>query len=416
MEPTYTGRKEIHREGRDGSAEITIRFRPERGATGVGFSSEAQRYLNDTFEADRVDRSDVIWSTVYKALQAGAWRLARRPEIQANTFRAEVLRVRVSEGASREDTAHLLAEASREAAERYFAALDDGRVPLEPWDVNQHFEYLPSPGFDEEFISRRRCFLEYVAEKRPGFLFGFAVTRAMSIEQLRRERTLTACGESAFRSAVCGYLYGCRPEADALVARAHELLTLADATDEKSAGDYGTGWGLGQRYTALAYVHWLRTGEPHEAALARAWRHLLAYYRRAKHFDRRSANLAAPELLFLGADAVLDAMAKRLSARPGRRAATPGGLFGEALRIATAADSAERDRLRARLRKRVPLHLFRWMHHGQYPEVAFLLHAVFPRPEGPPSRLIERAWDFLPEIERRPEAYLAWDIARNSSR
>ena len=36
--------------------------------------------------------------------------------------------------------------------------------------------------------------------------------------------------------------------------------------------------------------------------------------------------------------------------------------------------------------------------------MAFMLHPVFPRPEGPPSRLIEQASDFMPEIERRPEA------------
>ncbi len=115
-----------------------------------------------------------------------------------------------------------------------------------------------------------------------------------------------------------------------------------------------------------------------------------------------------------GADSVLVAMAERLTAHPGRGAATPGGLFGDELRIATAADGAERDRLKAKLRKRMPLHLFRWMHHGHYPDVAFMLHAVFPRPEGPPSRLIERAWDFMSEIERRPEAYFGWDIARKS--
>ncbi|MFO0887956.1 MAG: hypothetical protein U0790_02295 [Isosphaeraceae bacterium] len=414
MEPTYTGSEEIDRDGRHYSAEVTIRFRPERGATGVGFSSEAQRYLNATFGADHAERGDDVWRSVVKAVQAAEWRLAKRPEINANTFRAEVMSVRVSEGASREDTAYLLAGASRAAAERFFAALDDGRVHLQPWDIGQHFEYRPSTGFDEEHISRRRCFLEYVAEKRPGFLFGFAVSQAMSIEEAIRERTLTACGESAFSSAVCGYLWGCRPEADALVARAHELLTLADATDEKSAGDYASGWGLGQRYTALAYVHWLRTGESHDAALAEARARLLAYYRRTKHFDRRTANLAAPALLFLGADSVLITMAERLAARPGRGAARPGGLFGDALRIATAADGAERDRLRAKLRKRMPLHLFRWMHHGQYPDMAFMLHAVFPRPEGPPSRLIERAWDFMPEIERRPGADFGWDIARKS--
>jgi hypothetical protein len=168
--------------------------------------------------------------------------------------------------------------------------------------------------------------------------------------------------------------------------------------------------------SSQAYVHWLRTGEPHDGAIARARKHLLAYYRRTKEFDRGSANLEAPALLFIGADSVLDAMAKRLSARPGRGAATPGGLFGDALRIAHAAEGAARESLKAKLRKRMPLHLFRWMHRGSSDNVAFILHAVFPHPEGPPSRLIERAWDFMPEIERRPGAFLGWDIARKSSR
>src|SRR5262249_42949937 len=154
------------------------------------------------------------------------------------------------------------------------------------------------------------------------FLFGFGVSQAMSIEESRQQRTLTPCGESDFRLAVDGYLCGCRPEADALVARAHELLTLADTIDEKAARDYGSGWGLGQRYTALAYVNWLRTGETDEGALAKARKHLLAYFRRTKHFDRRSANLAGPGLLFLGADKVLVAIAERLAANPGRGAAT----------------------------------------------------------------------------------------------
>jgi hypothetical protein len=415
MEPTFTGIKDVRRDGRDYSAEVAIRFLPARGATGVGFSSEARRYLNSTFGADHAERSSDVWRSVVKTIDAAAWRLARRPEMKAHTFRAEVVRVRVSDGASREDAAQLLAEASRIAAEGYFAALDDGRVHLEASDVERPFEYLASVGFDEEFISRRRCFLEYVAEKRPGFLFGFAASRASSTEELREKRTLTPCGVSNFGLAVCGYLCGCRDEADALVARAHELLALADATGEKSAGDYGTGWGLGRRYTALAYVHWLRTGEPDDAALAAARRHLLGYFRRAEHFDRRSANLAAPGLLFLGADSVLVAMAKRLAARPGRGATPPGGLFGDALRIATATDEAERDRLKARLRKRMPPHLFRWMDHGQYEQVAFVLHAVFPTPEAPPSRLIERAWDFLPELERCPGGY-GWDVARTSPR
>ncbi len=133
--------------------------------------SDAQRYFISTFGADHVERADDVWHLVVNVLQAGVWRLAKRAEILANAFCAEVVRVRVSEGASREDTAYLLAEASRAAAESYFAALDDGRPPLTAADVDQPFEYQPSTGFDEEYISRRQCFLEYVAEKRPGFLF-----------------------------------------------------------------------------------------------------------------------------------------------------------------------------------------------------------------------------------------------------
>ena len=283
---------------------------------------------------------------------------------------------------------------------------------LSAGDAERPFEYRPSLGFDEEFISRRPCFLEYVAETRPGALFGFAVSLSTSIEKSREDRTLTPCGANLFRSAVSAYLCGCRPEADALVARSHEMLTLADQTDEKAAGDYGSGWGLGQRYAALAYVHWLRTGEAHEEALAKANSHLLSYYRRSKNFDRRTANLEAPSLLFLGADSVLLAMRDRLSAHPGRGASTPGGLFGDALRVVTAADDAGRDRVKSRLRKRLPLHFFRSMHRGHASDVAFLLHALFPRPDGPPSRLIERVWDILPEIERRPEAHFGWDVAR----
>jgi hypothetical protein len=51
------------------------------------------------------------------------------------------------------------------------------------------------------------------------------------------------------------------------------------------------------------------------------------------------------------------------------------------------------------------------MERGNYSDVAFMLHAVFPRPEGPPSRLIESAWNFLPEIQRIP-GYMSWDVKR----
>lgn len=412
MDPIFKGRKAMRRDGREDFAEVEIRFLPAAWATRVGESSEAQRSINSRFGADFVAGGNAVWRAVMEAVpRSGARRLDERPEIGARGFRARVERVFVSEGVATEDAERLLADASREAVDRYFEAIDEGRVRLTASDVDRPFEYRPSAGFDEEFIARRPCFLEYVEEQtRPGFLFSYAVSLKTSIEETRAKRSLSPAGVSDFRSAVNGYLCGCRPEADALLERSHELLSLADEINEKPRGDEG-GWGLGQRYTALAYVHWLRTGQAHDDALVKARHHCLGYFRRAKYFDRGSANLAAPGLLFLEADSVLAVMAKRLDIDPKDGATIPRGFFGDALRITTAPTDAERDRLKAKLRKRMPLHLFRWTHRGYYDDVAFMLHAVFPRPEGSPRLLIERIWDHMPEIERRPDADFGWDIA-----
>jgi hypothetical protein len=189
------------------------------------------------------------------------------------------------------------------------------------------------------------------------------------------------------------------------------MLTLADAIGERSAGDYGSSWGQAQRYTALAYLHWLKTGEEHERARALARKAILSHGRRSKHFDRGSANLEAPQLLYLEAYPEIISLWDRVSRQKGRGSARPGGLFGDALRIAMAEDPAERERLKAKLRKSIPLHMFRWMSRGNFRDVALLLHTLFPRLEGPPRRLIESAWNHLPEIKRIP-GYMAWDIKR----
>ena len=411
MDPTYTGRKEIRRDGQDFFAEVTIRFLPGQGGRGVGFSSEAQRYFNSRFGADFSKRGDHIWQAVVALIDTSGRRLAKLG-IWANTFNTEVVRVYVSENSSEEDLPYLLAEASKMATESFFADLDDGHVRFTAADLERPFELLLNSDFDEEFIAQRRCFQEYVADRRPGFLFGFAVSiYTISIEESREQRTLTACGTNHFNSAVCGYLYGCRPEADALVAQGYEMLTLADAIAEKSAGDDGSSWGRARRYTALAYLHWLTTGEEHERARVEARKAILSHGRRSKHFDRGSANLEAPQLLYLEAYPEIISLWDRLSREKGRGSARPGGLFGDALGIATAEEPAEREHLKAKLRKRIPLQMFRWMCHGNYADVALLLHALFPRCEGPPRWLIESAWNHLPEIERIP-GYRAWDIKR----
>jgi hypothetical protein len=305
-----------------------------------------------------------------------------------------------------------LLKRSKMATERFFTDVDDGRVRFTGADLERPFEILLDSHIDEEFIAQRRCFQEYVAEQLPGFLFGFAVSMySVSIEKSRAERTLTACGTSEFNQAVRGYLCGCRPEADALVAKGYEMLALADAIGEKSAGDYGSSWGQAQRYTALAYLHWLKTGEEHERARALAQKAILSHGRRSKHFDRGSANLEAPQLLYLEAYPEIISLWDRVSREKGRGSARPGALFGDALRFAMAEDPAERERLKAKLRKRIPLHMFRWMCRGNYSDVALMLHALFPRLEGSARGLIESAWNHLPEIERVP-GYMAWDIKR----
>jgi hypothetical protein len=412
VDPTYTGTKRSGSDGRDVHAEVVVRFLPCRSAGGVGFSSNASRSMLALEEPGGIRYSHALWRVIKAAMDARAKRQRHRPNVVGHSFRANVVSVQATGEATPEHLDALISEAGRVAAEQYFADLDAGRVRPTPEDSERPFAYLPSTGFDEEFISRRPCFLEYVAEWRPGFLLGYGVAREHSIETARRERTLSHAGRFYFNDAIRGYLCGCRPEADALVAQSHDFLTLAESLKENPSNGDPIEWTRARRQTALAYLHWLRTGEPDEETLARARQANLEYYQREKFFVRAIANLVAPELLYLGAESVLNAMAERLAAKPGRGAWPPGGLFGDALRIVNAPDEKERERLRLKLRKRMPLHLFRWMNRGHYGDVAFILHALFPRPEGPPSRLIERAWDFMPEIERRRELSFGWDIVK----
>ena len=144
----------------------------------------------------------MIWHAVANAIQAGmaACEAAR---VERQEFPRHRSCTCPAHGRHKlRDSGYLLAEASKLAVERYFADLDSGLIDLKASDTEQPFEYLPSTGFDEEFISRRRCFLEYVAEKRPGFLVGYQVDQSISIEQSQQEQSLAPRGESAFDSAV----------------------------------------------------------------------------------------------------------------------------------------------------------------------------------------------------------------------
>jgi hypothetical protein len=254
------------------------------------------------------------------------------------------------------------------------------------------------------------CFEEYRVEKRRGFESLLELDRASDIDTARRECTLTGAGERMFRDAVLGYLCGCPDEADELAAKGHEFLKLATELGEIKAHLHTPGFTEAGRSAALSFVHWLKTGEALERELVAGARHYAEYFATSKTWDRRSANIAAPDLIYLGADDAVMLIAKKLCSRPGSPA-NPGGLFGDALRIASAADATERDQLKTKVRKRLGTQLFRWVDHGHYDSAAFMLHAVFPRPAGARSALIEQAWDHMPGIERIP-GYSSWNVKR----
>ncbi len=411
MDPTFTVRRALERDGREHWAEVSIRFLPSStGGCGLGETSNAQRYVNNVLFPLRNDLSSLLWYAVTDALKEGIWRIRAGGLVRSGGFRANVVRLEVSDGIAPDDAERLLREAGRQAAEDYFAAIDDGRVTLTQADVDREFAYLPETGFDDEFIARRPCFLEYISESRPAFLSGMFLFQDHQIEKARAERTLTASGTFSLGLAIQGYKLGCRPEADAIVEYAYKSLTLAHDIQEKPARSEGA-YDLGKRYLALSYLHWLRTGERHEEFVALSTRYFLAYYQRARLFGRSCAEGMTPACLYLGADSILRMLAKRLARRQ-RTPTRPNGLFGAALRIIDAPDVRERDREVARLKKRLPAQFFNWFHRGHYDDPAYLLHALYPRPEGPPGRLIERIWDHLPDLVRDPYASFGWRVAK----
>ncbi len=102
-----------------------------RAAGGSGSRARHSAFSTPGSVPDFSKRSDQIWQAVVALIDGSGRRLAKLG-IWANTFRTEVVRVDVSDNASDEDLADLLAEASKMAAESFFADLDDGHVRLPP--------------------------------------------------------------------------------------------------------------------------------------------------------------------------------------------------------------------------------------------------------------------------------------------
>lgn len=217
--------------------------------------------------------------------------------------------------------------------------------------------------------------------------------RAYSIDEERERRCLTPIGHSLFHYAVICYLARRREEGDELVVKAREFLRLARSIGERQRYDYVRRHSEAERAADLSYVDWLATDEVNAALVAEARADFAAYYARPRPLLRRTVSFLAPVLLYTESYPLLRKLAESFPPSPGRA----GGLFDHAVRIASAEDEARRQVEKKSLRRKIPRQVFAWIDKGQFPNVAFALLALFPRPEGPPHRLIEDCWKSIPE-------------------
>jgi len=249
----------------------------------------------------------------------------------------------------------------------------------------------------------------YIVEKlAPSFRVVSMRDKSYDIEAERDRRCLSPVGKSFFMYALLGYLGGARQEADALTSKAGEFLTLARSIGEKQKYSYAAGFSEGVRSTALSYIRWLETGAVDLALIEDAKSQFDLYFATASNIDRQDADIMAPTLLYLSAYDLIDKLSRALGIGAySTRQTRLSGPFSYASRIASAADGPARQAEEEKLRKRLGKQLFNWIEHGQYDSVAYLLHALFPRPDGPPSSLIEQCWRWIPEevIEQRPQQW-----------
>jgi len=205
-----------------------------------------------------------------------------------------------------------------------------------------------------------------------------------------------------FRDAVLGYLARCREEADELAAKSYAFLSLAQSIDEKEQYSYSPYYSEGTRAAALAYIHWIYTGQVDETIIENARVNLQRYYDQghAQTLDRTGLALSVPLLLYTEAYTLIEQLANRLwGGMPEDRSRKATGVFGDALRIATASNSDERNSAKEKLRKKMRKQLFHWIDRGNLEDLAYTLYALFPRPDGAPCRLIEECWVYVDEQE-----------------
>jgi hypothetical protein len=127
MQPTYTGRKSIWRDGQDHFAEVTVRAWPSEAPTEVALSTEVLEVLRsvfgEDFEAQRHNVRAAVAAQIDTSDVAG-----QMPHVGATSFHADVVRVRVSGNAGREVSGFLLSVAGMDAIGEYLVAWETSQV------------------------------------------------------------------------------------------------------------------------------------------------------------------------------------------------------------------------------------------------------------------------------------------------
>lgn len=238
----------------------------------------------------------------------------------------------------------------------------------------------------------------YISNKiLPGFLVRFGSSRSDFDAELRRQqRCLTPVGISFFRAATYGYLASRRSEADELVVKSCEFLTLADNLHEKQKYNYIRNFSEGMRSATLAYVRWLDQGTMQKELLDVAAEEIRLYVSRMKSLPPAEIRALTPVLLFSEAYPLILNIADRLSSPAKGSPRSPTGLFAQAVKIA-AAEEKKREDEKLKAMKRMPKYLFSYIDNGLFDSLAFTIYSLSPKPRGRPSLLIENAWALIPE-------------------
>jgi hypothetical protein len=121
MNPTYTGRSEVEKDGKGHFAEITVRARPSDLPTEVTISEEVLAALKSLFGPDFEYQRHNVQAAVTAQIRTANVK-GMMPHVGAASFHAEVIGLRVSGNEGRELYGFLLSVAGMNAILEYLLA------------------------------------------------------------------------------------------------------------------------------------------------------------------------------------------------------------------------------------------------------------------------------------------------------